>query len=181
MLYEGYIFKNSIKRPRCIGQRDSDSQPRTSHEQQLTFQTERAILFEIRTLVITVTDPTWSREDREKAFDAKVKSLRAALSNWYDEESSAIDAGIVSSAPAGTGGSIAGIGPAIDSKRVLDASAITRRVLGIDIPPEIIKRGGYNSKNELFEDLLPQLRSVYSGERKVKQRSQSKQMTAVQG
>ncbi|WP_112072826.1 hypothetical protein [Hyphomonas sp. GM-8P] len=128
-----------------------------------------------------MTDPTPSRADREKAFDAQVKSLRAALSDWYDEESSAIDADIVSSAPAGTGGSIVGIGPAIDSKRVLDASAITRRILGIDIPPEIIKRGGYKSKNELFDELLPQLRSVYSGERKVKERSHSKKMTAVQG
>ncbi|MGB3624698.1 MAG: hypothetical protein WA989_02655 [Henriciella sp.] len=126
-------------------------------------------------------DPTLSREEREHAFDAAENALRAALSDWYDEETSAIDADIVSSAPTGTGGSIVGSGPAIDSKRVLDASAVTRSILGIDIPPEIIKRGGYKSRNELFSELLPQLRAVYSGERKVKRRKPAKPMTKVQG
>tara|TARA_R110002049_G_scaffold32139_8_gene107560 strand:+ start:4657 stop:5037 length:381 start_codon:yes stop_codon:yes gene_type:complete len=115
----------------------------------------------------------------EAEFDACLPLLLAELDEWYVEETEAIDAGIVGAAPAGTGGSMMTVGPAIDSKRVLDASAVTRSVIGIDIAPEIIRPGGYASKRHLLDHLIPQLRKVYSGERKVKKRREKKPMVEV--
>ena len=64
------------------------------------------------------------------AFDAKKDELIDALSEQYDEEIEAIDAGIEEGVPQGDAGTISSCGPAIDSKRVLDASAVTKKVIG---------------------------------------------------
>jgi len=117
-----------------------------------------------------------TQAEREILFDSKAKALTAALEDWYEEETEAIDAGIVSGAPTGTGGSIVANVPAIDSKRVLDASSVTKDVLDIEIPPEIIKPGGYDSCEEMLSDMLPKLRDVFSGKLKVKKRKQKKEM-----
>lgn len=117
--------------------------------------------------------------DMKTQFDACLPSLQAALEDWYEDEVEAIDAGIVGGAEAGSGGSMMTVGPAIDSKRVLDASAVTKRVIGIDIPPEIIRPGGYRSKEHMLDHLIPKLRKVYTGEIKVKRRKQAKKMQSV--
>ncbi|MEP1930129.1 MAG: hypothetical protein ABJJ37_02485, partial [Roseibium sp.] len=91
----------------------------------------------------------------------------------------AIDVDIINDAPSGTGGSIISKTPAIDSKRVLDASSVTKEIIDIEIPPEIIKPGGYDACNEMLDDLLPKLRDVYSGKLKVKKRHAKKEMVKV--
>ena len=58
--------------------------------------------------------------------------------------------------------------PAIDSKRVVDATVVTKLVLGIELPPEIIKAGGYASCDEMIVDIVPKLQKVFTGEIKVK-------------
>ena len=58
--------------------------------------------------------------------------------------------------------------PAIDSKRVLDATVVTKKVLGIDLPPQIIKPGGYDSCADMIADIVPKLEKVFIGEIKVK-------------
>ena len=114
-------------------------------------------------------EPT--QKEKEAAFDAKTEALSAALKDWYKEEAEAIDTDIIDDAPSGTGGSIISKTPAIDSKRVLDASSVTIEILDIEIPPEIIKPGGYDSCEEMLDDLLPKLRDVFSGKLKVKKHS----------
>ena len=126
--------------------------------------------YEIRFLTIA---------EKTREFDEALPTLMTAISEWYVEESEAIDGEIIAGAPAGDGGSIVSKMQAIDSKRVLDASAITQEVLGIDIPPEIIKPGGYASVDELTSDLLPKLRKVYTGEIKVKNRKTKRTMVRV--
>lgn len=64
--------------------------------------------------------------------------------------------------------------PAIDSKRVVDATVITKKVLDIELPPEIIKPGGYASCDEMMADLLPKLERVFTGDIKVKKAKPSK-------
>lgn len=103
-------------------------------------------------------------------FDAKAQELTKELKAWFDEETAAIDGSILDDAPSGTGGSILGIGPSIDSKRVVDATLITEKVLGIDLPPEIIKPGGYESFEAMIDHLVPRLKKVFTGETKVKKR-----------
>src|SRR5687768_1172600 len=96
-----------------------------------------------------------SADRTEAAFDKKVTELVKALEAWFEEEAAAIDGDISAAAPSGTGGSIIAIRPAIDSKRVVDATIVTEEVLGIELPPEIIKAGGYASCEELVADIVP--------------------------
>lgn len=111
-----------------------------------------------------------TKELRRKAFVAKTAELIAELREWYEEETASIDGSIESEAPSGAGGSIISISPAIDSKRVVDATVCTQRVLGIELPPQIIKPGGYDGFDEMIEDLVPKLEKVFTGEIKAKRR-----------
>ena len=117
--------------------------------------------------------------DKKKEFASKVLLLTSQLESWYEAETESIDGTIASGAPAGDGGSIMGTGPAIGSKRVVDASVITKKVLGIPIPPEIIKPGGYGSFDELISHLLPKLEKVYIGELKVRAPKLAKEPATV--
>jgi hypothetical protein len=103
-----------------------------------------------------------------KKFDEKTGQLIAELEAWYIEETTAIDGSIETAAPAGEGGSIVSVRPAIDSKRVVDATLVTESVLGIELPPEIIKPGGYDTFEEMIDDIIPKLKNVFTGELKVK-------------
>ncbi len=104
----------------------------------------------------------------EKAFDEKVPELVSALDAWFEEETAPIDGVDEADVPSGDGGSIVAMRPAIDSKRVVDATAITKKVLGIPLPPAIIKPGGYTSCKEMIDDIVPKLKKVFTGEIKVK-------------
>jgi len=79
-----------------------------------------------------------------------------------------IDGSIATAAPSGSGGSIIGTCPAIGLKRVVDATVITKKVLEIELPPEIIQPGGYASCEEMIADLVPKLERVFVGDLKVK-------------
>jgi hypothetical protein len=114
---------------------------------------------------------TASKEDLEKIFAEKRLLLIAGLEGWFATETASIDGSIEAKAPAGAGGSIISVRAAIDSKRVVDATLITEEVLGIELPPEIIKPGGYDSCDAMIADLVPKLRAVFVGELKVKKTS----------
>lgn len=116
-----------------------------------------------------------SNADRKKIFSEKLPALIEGLQKWFEEESEAIDGTIASAAPSGAGGSIISARPAIDSKRIVDATLITEEVLGIELPPEIIKPGGYESCEAMIEHLVPRLEKVFIGEWKVKKRQRSKE------
>ncbi|WP_024576218.1 MULTISPECIES: hypothetical protein [unclassified Afipia] len=116
----------------------------------------------------------------EQTFDKKMPELISALRAWFEEETTPID-GVVDEAdvPSGEGGSIVGMRPAIDSKRVVDATVITKKVLGIPLPPAIIKPGGYNSCEEMIDDIVPKLKKVFTGEIKVRTPKPVKQPEAA--
>ena len=120
-----------------------------------------------------------TKDDLEKIFVSKTSELIARLEAWYEEESASIDGTVLASAPSGTGGSIIVMMPAIDSKRVVDATVITKQVLGIELPPAIIKPGGYNSCAEMVADIVPKLQKVFTGEIKVKTPKPIKQLETV--
>ncbi len=117
-----------------------------------------------------------TKEELKAIFAGKVPTLIVELEAWFQEEAEAIDAGVESGAPSGSGGSIMGMRPAIDSKRVLDATAVTKKVLEIDLPPEIIKPGGYDSCAEMIADIVPKLERVFIGDIKVKKRKTLKEL-----
>ena len=55
----------------------------------------------------------------------------------------------------------------------------TKKVLAIDLPPEIIKPGGYASFEEMVGDLVPKLEKVFIGDIKVKKRKPVKELEAA--
>jgi hypothetical protein len=57
---------------------------------------------------------------------------------------------------------------------VVDATLITEEVLGIELPPEIIKAGGYDSFEAMLDHIVPRLEEVFTGELKVKKRKAAK-------
>ncbi len=115
-----------------------------------------------------------TKKELKAAFAEKVPALVAALEAWFAEETESIDGSIEAAAPSGSGGSILSVRPAIDSKRVVDATVVTKRILEIELPPEIIKPGGYGSCAEMIVDLVPKLEQVFIGELKVKKREPAK-------
>lgn len=113
--------------------------------------------------------------ERKKQFAAKLPALIEGLKDWFEEETASIDGSVVSAAPSGSGGSIISARPAIDSKRVVDATLVTEEVLGIELPPEIIKAGGYESCEAMLDHIVPRLERVFTGELKVKARKRVKE------
>ena len=113
--------------------------------------------------------------DRKKQFASKLPTLIKGLKDWFDEETAAIDGSVVGAAPSGSGGSIISARPAIDSKRVVDATLITEEVLNIELPPEIIKAGGYESFEAMIDHIVPRLEKVFTGELKFKKRKRVKE------
>ncbi len=120
-----------------------------------------------------------TKDELEKVFAAKAPQLIAAFEAWFEKETAAIDGKITADAPSGGGGSIIAMRPAIDSKRVVDATVITKEVLGIELPPKIIKPGGYNSCAEMVADIVPKLQKVFTGEIKVKAPKPVKELEAI--
>jgi hypothetical protein len=117
-----------------------------------------------------------TKDELEKVFATKTSELIAALEAWFEEETASIDGTVSAGVPSGAGGSIIAMRPAIDSKRVVDATVITKQVLGIELPPAIIKPGGYNSCAEMVADIVPKLQKVFTGEIKVKTPKPIKQL-----
>src|SRR3954468_12986149 len=101
--------------------------------------------------------------ERKKKFVSKLPDLIKGLKDWYEEGTAAIAGSVGSAAPSGSGGSIISARPAIDSKRVVDATLITEAVLGIELPPEIIKAGGYESYEAMLDHIVPRLEKVFTG------------------
>ena len=118
-------------------------------------------------------------DELKSAFAAKAQVLIAKLETWFEDEVAAIDGEIAAEAPSGSGASIMGMRPAIDSNRVLDATVITKEVLNMELPPEIIKPGGYGSCDEMIADLVPKLEQVFIGALKVKKPKPAKELEPV--
>ena len=69
-------------------------------------------------------------EELRKRFKEKSVLLERELRTWFEEETAPID-GSPPPAPSGAGGSVLGMRPAIDSKRIVDAGRVTLVVLEI--------------------------------------------------
>lgn len=56
--------------------------------------------------------------------------------------------------------------PVIDSKIAITVSTVLEDILGHDIPPSLIKKGGYNSIDEFITDIMAKLRLCCSSLKK---------------
>jgi hypothetical protein len=87
-------------------------------------------------------------------FDRAAPKLRAALKRKYDE---AKDDGAKPPLRASTKGAFDHV-PDLDSKTVAKWSATVKKILGCDLDPKLIKRGGYESFDEFWKDISVKLR-----------------------
>lgn len=87
-------------------------------------------------------------------FDGLAGQLRGALESWYRDQMDDPEAPPSNPNTAGAFGHL----PEIDSKSVVTASPIIREILGVDLDPKLIRKGGYTSFDDLAGDLLPKLR-----------------------
>ncbi len=91
-------------------------------------------------------------------FDALKPQLRLDLERWWEDEREDLEADppppALASSPLWEGL------PEIDSKAVVKASPVIRKYLGIELDPRLIRKGGYNSFDELIDDLFPKLRET---------------------
>src|SRR5450755_3152361 len=95
-------------------------------------------------------------------FDSILPRFRHALEDWWANESQSFDAAVAGTAASGGTASVwAGL-PEIDSKAVVKASPVIRAYIGIDLDPTMIRKGGYDSFDDLAGDLLPKLRAKCS-------------------
>jgi len=65
-------------------------------------------------------------------------------------------------------GTVRDLLPALDSLTIVRSFIVIGKLLKIKIPVNLVKRGGYNSREEMLADLLPKLRKVY--EKKINQK-----------
>lgn len=120
-----------------------------------------------------------TKDELKAEFAKKQAELVVELEAWFEEETAAIDGTVAAGAPAGSGGSIMNMRPAIDSKRVVDATVVTKRVLDIELPPQIIKAGGYASCADMIADIVPKLEKVFIGDIKVRKPKPVKELEAA--
>ena len=116
-----------------------------------------------------------TKEELKAIFAGKVPTLVAALEDWFEEEVEAIDAGVEAGAPFGQRRVDHGdaAGNRLQARARCDRGH-QEECLEIDLPPEIIKPGGYDSCADMIADIVPKLEKVFIGDIKVKKRKPAK-------
>lgn len=95
-----------------------------------------------------------------KEFEERKGDLEDLMREWWDEEQSgwSIDKKAKDELKKQAKDIMSSI-PVIDSKVAITVSAVVEEILGAEIHPSLIKKGGYSSIDELIEDLLGKLKA----------------------
>jgi hypothetical protein len=93
------------------------------------------------------------------------RKLAADLRTWWDDQVDAEDDPFADPQPPRTG-TIFEVVPAVDSLGVVTALITIEKHVGFTVPPRIIQRGGYNSCDDMLNDLLPKIRALVLRKRK---------------
>ena len=115
-----------------------------------------------------------TKADLEIIFESRLPHLVASLRDWAETDAMLSFDEAVGVSNGDSTMTVWDIGPAIDSKTVIDSGLIIEEILNIELPPEIIKPGGYESPDEMLEDIIPKLRQVFIGDMKVRSNSTQK-------
>lgn len=82
-------------------------------------------------------------------------AIRAELQAWWDDQVVNSDDPFANpKVPAGT---IFDVVPVVDSFSVTTALVAIEKHVGFKVPPRIIQRGGYDSFDEMVNDLVPKV------------------------
>lgn len=88
---------------------------------------------------------------RDFSQDALIDILRA----WWGSEVAGVDDPFADPKP--PSGTIFDVLPTIDSFDALDALLTIEKRVGFELPPRIIRWGGYDSLDDMMSDLLPKV------------------------
>jgi hypothetical protein len=85
------------------------------------------------------------------------KALIADLKTWWDEEVGEDNP----LAPAPTApGTIMDLLPILDSLATVQALVVIEKHLAFEVPPTVIRPGGYHSFDDMTQDMLPKLQAL---------------------
>lgn len=88
-------------------------------------------------------------------FDAK--ALLADLKTWWDEQVGKDDP---FASPKPTPGTIMDVLPPVDSLATVTALVVIEAHLPCEVPPTVIRPGGYHGFDDLVQDMLPRLQAL---------------------
>lgn len=99
--------------------------------------------------------------------DALTDDLRA----WWDDEVGGADDPFADPKP--PSGTIFDVLPAIDSLGAVNGLITIEKHVGFEVPPRIIRRGGYSSFEDMMSDLLPKVRAMLDQRRQTPRRKEA--------
>lgn len=90
------------------------------------------------------------------------------LRQWWDEEVAGADDPFAEQPPTTdpSTGTIYELQPAVDSLGVVRRLALIDKHVGFRIPPDVVRRGGYQSFEDMITDLVPKIRDLYTKHQK---------------
>lgn len=97
-------------------------------------------------------------------FDEMRSTLEARLHDWHQRECTSFDDAVRAGAAAASGGGSGNLTiwdemPAIDSKKAVSALVEIEQATEMQFPVGLIKSGGYDTLQELLDDLFPKVRA----------------------
>lgn len=92
--------------------------------------------------------------------------LTADLRSWWDDQVADADDPFADPQPPPRTGTIFEVLPVVDSLGVVTALITIEKHVQFELPPGIIKAGGYRSFEEMVGDLLPKVRALVIKQRK---------------
>jgi hypothetical protein len=96
-------------------------------------------------------------EEMAHAYDEG--AIRAELRSWWDGQVDSADDPFA--APKPTSGTIFDVIPVVDSLSVVTALVAIEKHVGFKVPSRVIQRGGYNSFDEMVDDLVPKVSALF--------------------
>jgi hypothetical protein len=85
------------------------------------------------------------------------QALLADLKTWWDEQAGKDDP---FASPAPAPGTIMDVLPNIDSLATVAALVVIENHLPCEVPPSVIRPGGYHGFDDLTQDMLPKLQAL---------------------
>jgi len=81
------------------------------------------------------------------------------LQGWWETEVAGADDPFAPPKP--PPGTICDVQPDVDSLAVVKRLIILDKHVGFEIPPSVVRRGGYRSFHDMVADLMPKIRAHY--------------------
>ena|SRR5690242_16341153 len=93
------------------------------------------------------------------------QELRAALLNFWDQKVKERRKDPFS-AKSKIEGTVYELVPALDSMTIVRSFVVVGKLLKMKIPVGLVKRGGYDSREEMLDDLIPKIKKHYEKKHK---------------